>query len=160
MTTSGLRTRSAEAFGSSATLAAFRVAGYPALWLSETASGFGRAATQVAIGWLALVVTDSVLAVGAMFAARMVPALVLGIPLGGLVDRYDRRATLIVVNVAAMVPLLLAAFVGMNGTLAVTGLLVLSLALGVTDTLQGTATQTYSFDLVGPSGASAIHSTS
>ena len=29
----------------------------------------------------------------------------------------------------------------------------LSLALGVIDTLQGTATQTYSFDLVGASGA-------
>ena len=153
MTSSGLRTRSAAALGSSATLAAFRVPGYPALWLSEAASGFGRAATQVAIGWLALVATDSILAVGVTFAARLLPALVLGIPLGGLVDRHDRRATLIVVNVAVIVPLLLAAVVGATGTLAVAGLLVLSLALGVTDTLQGTATQTYSVDLVGTSGA-------
>ena len=109
---SGLRARSSAAFGSSATLAAFRVAGYPALWLSEAAAGFGRAATQVAIGWIALAATDSVLAVGATFAIRLVPALLFGIPLGGLVDRYDRRITLILVNLAATVPLLLAAVVG------------------------------------------------
>lgn len=153
MTTSGRRTRSVAALASSATLAAFRVAGYPALWLSGAASGFSRSVTQVAIGWITLTATDSILAVGATFAVRMVPALLLGIPLGGLVDRYDRRATLILVNLAAIVPLLWAAAVAANGTLAVTQLILLSLALGVVDTLSGTATQTYSFDLVGPAGA-------
>jgi MFS family permease len=151
--TSGLRTRSAAAFASSGTLAAFRVAGYPVLWLSGTAAGLERAATMVAIGWIALTTTDSALAVGAILAVRMLPALLLGIPLGGLVDRHDRRITLILVNLAAMVPLLWAAAVGANGTLAVAQLIVLSLALGVIDTLQGTATQTYSFDLVGAAGA-------
>jgi len=153
VTTSGLRTRSAAALGASATLAAFRVTGYRALWLSSAASGFGRAATQVAIGWLALAATDSILVVGATFAARLLPALALGIPLGGLVDRHDRRVTLIATNLALIIPLAWAAAVGATGTLGVTQLLVLSLALGVADTLQGTATQTYSFDLVGPAGA-------
>jgi len=91
--------------------------------------------------------------VGATFAIRLVPSLVLGIPLGGLVDRYDRRTTLILVNVAVIVPLLWATVVVANGTLAVTQLLVLSLALGVADTLTGTATQTYSFDIAGQGGA-------
>jgi MFS family permease len=141
------------ALSSSVTLAAFRVPGYPALWLSGAASGFGRAVTQVAIGWITLAASDSILAVGATFAIRLVPALVLGIPLGGLVDRHDRRATLILVNLAVTVPLLWAAAVAANGTLAVTQLLVLSLALGVADTLTGTATQTYSFDIVGAGGA-------
>jgi MFS family permease len=149
----GLRARSGAALASSVTLAAFRVAGYPVLWLSGTAAGLERAATMVAIGWIALTATDSVLAVGAILAVRMLPALVLGIPLGGLVDRHDRRVTLILVNLAAMVPLLWAAGVAANGTLAVAQLIVLSLALGVIDTLQGTATQTYSFDLVGAAGA-------
>lgn len=141
------------ALTSSATLAAFRVAGYPALWLSGAAAGFERSVTQVAIGWITLASTDSILAVGATFAIRLVPALLLGIPLGGLVDRYDRRVTLILVNLAVTVPLLWAAAVAGNGTPAVAQLLVLSLALGVADTLQGTATQTYSFDLVGAAGA-------
>jgi len=153
MTTSGLRTRSAAALASSVTLAAFRVAGYPALWLSGAASGLGRSVSMVAIGWITLTTTDSVLAVGAILAFRLIPALVLGIPLGGLVDRHDRRVTLILVNLVAMVPLLWAAAVAANGTLAVPQLIVLSLALGVVDTLSGTATQTYSFDLVGAGGA-------
>jgi MFS family permease len=153
VTTNGLRTRSAAALASSPTLAAFRVAGYPALWLSGAAAGLERAATMVAIGWITLTTTDSVLAVGAILAVRMLPALVLGIPLGGLVDRHDRRVTLILVHLVAVIPLLWAAAVASNGTLAVTQLIALSLALGVVDTLQGTATQTYSFDLVGAAGA-------
>jgi MFS family permease len=153
LTMSGLRSRSEAAFASSATLAAFRVPGYPALWLSGAAAGFGWSATQVAIGWLTLAASDSILAVGATFALRLVPGLLLGIPLGGLVDRYDRRATLVLVNLAGIVPLLWAALVAANGTLAVPILLVLSLALGLIDTLRGTATQTYSFDLAGAAGA-------
>ena len=149
MTSNGLRSRSEAALASSATLAIFRVPGYPAFWLSGAASGFGRAVTQVAIGWLALTVSDSILAVGATFALRLVPALLLGIPLGSLVDRYDRRVTLILVNGAVIVPLLIAAVVATDGALAVTELLLLSLALGVADTLGGTATHTYSFDLAG-----------
>ena len=109
--------------------------------------------TQVAIGWLTLAASDSILAVGATFAVRLIPALLLGIPIGGFVDRHDRRLTLILVNVAVTVPLVWAAVVATNGTLAVTQLLLLSLALGVVDTLRGTATQTYSFDLVGAAGA-------
>ncbi len=148
-----LRTRTVAAFASSSTLAAFRVPGYPALWLSGMASGFARSVTQVAIGWITLSASDSILAVGAAFAIRLVPALLLGIPLGGLVDRHDRRATLIFVNLAMTVPLLWAAVVAANGNLAVSQLLVLSLVLGVADTLSGTATQTYSFDLAGAGGA-------
>lgn len=153
MARNGLRTRSVAALASSPTLAAFRVAGYPALWLSGAASGLGWSATMVAVGWITLTASDSILAVGATFAVRLVPSLLLGIPLGGLVDRHDRRATLILVNVATMVPLLWAAAVAANGTLALTQLIVLSLALGLVDTLRGTARQTYSFDLVGPAGA-------
>jgi MFS family permease len=141
------------ALRSSGTLAAFRVAGYPALWLSGAVTGVGWSATMVAIGWITLATSDSVLAVGATFAVRLLPALLLGIPLGGLVDRHDRRRTLILVNLVAMVPLVLAAVAAANGSLAVPQLIVLSLALGVVDTLQGTAKQTYSFDLVGAAGA-------
>jgi MFS family permease len=153
VTKSGLRARSLTAVGSSPTLASFHAPGYPALWSSGAAAGFGRSATLVAVGWIALVATDSVLVVGATFAIRLVPSLLFGIPLGGLVDRYDRRATLILVNLAATVPLIWAAVIAGTGTLSVTGLLLLSLALGLIDTLTGTATQTYSVDLVGAGGA-------
>ena len=153
MASGGLRARSRAALAAGPTLAAFRVPGYPALWLSGAASAFGLAVGLVAIGWLALVVSDSALAVGATFAARFVPSLVLGIPLGGLVDRFDRRRTLVVVYFVGAAPVVGAAALSATGQLGLAALLVLSLVLGVFDTIRGTASQSYAFDLVGPEGA-------
>ena len=98
----GLRARSRAALTTGAD--ARRVPGrraIRALWLSSAAAAAGLAVGLVAIGWLALEVSDSALAVGATFAARFLPALVLGIPLGGLVDRYDRRRTMVVVDLSS-----------------------------------------------------------
>jgi MFS family permease len=149
----GLRARSRAALASGPTLAAFREPGYPALWLSSAASAFAMAVGLVAIGWLALVISDSALAVGATFAARFAPSLVLGIPLGGLVDRFDRRRTLVVVFFVGAAPLVGAAVLAATGQLGLAALLVLSAILGVLDTTRGTASQSYAFDLVGPDGA-------
>lgn len=155
MTTSpgGLRARSRAALTTGATLAAFRVPGYPALWLSGATAAAGLAVTMVAIGWVALVVTDSALAVGATYAARFLPALVLAIPLGGLVDRFDRRRTLIVVDLVYTVALVAAALLADRGGLGFAALLGLSLTLGVIDLVRGSATQAYAFDLAGADGA-------
>ena len=95
----GLRSRSTAALLAGPTLAAFRLPGYRALWLAGGAGAFGWSISLVAVGWITLLVSDSPFAVGATFAARLLPALLLGIPMGSLVDRFDRRTTLVVVNV-------------------------------------------------------------
>jgi MFS family permease len=151
--TGGLRARSRLALRSGATLAAFRIPGYPMLWLSGASAGFGWSVSLVAISWVTLEVSDSAFAVGATFAARLLPSLVLGIPLGSLVDRFDRRRTLILMNAAGG-----AAFLGVGllaglGHLDFVELLVLSLGLGIIDMTRGTAYQSYVFDLAGPEGA-------
>ena len=86
-----LRARSRAAFLTGPTLAAFRIPGYPALWLAGRGGRFGWAVSLVAIAWITLQVSNSAFAVGATFAARLLPALLFGIPLGSLVDRFDRR---------------------------------------------------------------------
>jgi MFS family permease len=149
----GLRARSRTALEAGATLAAFRVPGYRALWLASASSSFAAAVSLVAIGWTTLQVSDSALTVGATFAARFVPALVLGIPLGGLVDRRDRRSTLIAVGLVGVVPLIGGAALAGAGQLGLAALLGLSLSLGVLDTVRGTAAQSYVFDLAGAEGA-------
>jgi MFS family permease len=136
-----------------ATFAAFRLPGYAALWLSGAAAAFARSITLVAIGWTALLVSDSVLAVGATFAARFVPMLIFGIPLGALVDRFDRRTTLVAVNLIAVGPLLAAAVLGGNDLLGLPALIALSVVLGTIDMVQGTAAHSYAFDLAGADGA-------
>jgi MFS family permease len=153
LTMGRLRVRWRTALASGATMAAFRVPGYSALWLANASCAFGAAVSFVAIGWTTLQVSDSVLTVGATFAARFVPALVLGIPLGGLVDRHDRRSTLIVVGLAGALPLVAGAALAGAGHLGLAALLGLSLSLGVVDTVRGTAAQSYAFDLAGPEGA-------
>jgi MFS family permease len=135
------------------TLAAFSIPGYGALWTSTAASAFGWTASLVAIGWVVLDISDSPFAVGGTFAARLAPALVLGIPLGALVDRFDRRRTLIVVNVAGAAAALLVAAIAAAGRLGLAEIVALSVGLGVLDTLRGTAGQSYAYDLSGAAGA-------
>ncbi len=135
------------------TLAAFAIPGYPALWTSTASSAFGWTASLVAIGWIVLEISDSPFAVGGTFAARLAPALILGIPLGALADRFDRRRTLIAVNVAGAAAGLLVAGFAAAGRLGLVEIVALSVGLGVLDTLRGTVGQSYAYDLAGAGGA-------
>lgn len=153
MARGGVRSRSRAFLTTGSTLAAFRVPGYPALWASGNAGAIGWSVGLVAMGWIALEVSDSSLIVGLTFAARLVPALVLGIPLGAMVDRFDRRLTLVVVNVLSFVAMLLVAAMAAGGSLGLVEIVLLSLLLGIFDTLRGAAGQSYAVDLAGPEGA-------
>src|SRR6478736_4066154 len=83
--------------------------GFRRLWISLACSGVGLAASQLGLSWIALVATDSPLAVSLLFAARMVPSLLFGIPFGALTDRFDRRRILMRVNgLAALLGIVLA----------------------------------------------------
>jgi len=136
-----------------APLASFRIRGFVPLWLSGAGSAFAWSLTTVAIGWLALELTGSSLAVGLTFAARLAPALVLGIPVGIVIDRVDRRRTLVATNVATTAVCLLLAAAPAAGPAAVAALVVASVALGAVDTARGTASQAYAVDLSGAAGA-------
>jgi MFS family permease len=145
--------RSRAFLSTGSTLAAFRIPGYPALWVSGAAAAVGWSVSFVAVGWITLQVSDSPLAVAATFAVRLLPALLLGIPLGALVDRYDRRMTLITVNVLSLIAMLAVAGIAFADQLGLPEILATSLVLGTFDTLRGTANQSYAVDLAGPQGA-------
>ena len=127
--------------------------GFVALWLSAAASAFTWSLTSVAVGWLALEATGSSLAVGLTFAARLTPALLLGIPIGVLVDRVDRRRMLIGTNLAGTAVYLLLASAPPGGAAAIAALVLASIALGAVETARGTASRAYAFDLAGRSAA-------
>ena len=148
-----LRGRSPAFLVSGATLAAFRIPGYRALWAAGVAGAFGWSVSLIAVGWITLQVSNSAFAVGATFAARLLPSLLFGIPMGSLVDRFDRRTTLVVVNALGALALAGVALLAVAGHLGLPELLLLSLGLGIIDTTRGTAFQSYAFDLAGPEGA-------
>jgi MFS family permease len=77
------------------TFASLRI--YPAirwLWIGTITTNTAFWMYQVALGWLALVMTDSPLWVGLAGFAGGVPILIFALPAGVVVDRFDRRSVL------------------------------------------------------------------
>src|SRR5262245_4910025 len=58
-------------------------------------SACGDRLHQVAMAALVLGVTDSMASAGLVFVVSMLPYALFGLPIGALIDRWDRRATLI-----------------------------------------------------------------
>jgi MFS family permease len=148
-----IRDRSRAFLTTGSTLAAFRIPGYWALWVSAATGAVGWSVSFVAVGWIALIVTDSPFAVALAFAARVGPALVLGIPLGAVVDRFDRRLTLVTSHTAMFTVTVLVAALAAAGRLGFIEILATSVVMGGLDTLRGSANQSYAVDLAGPAGA-------
>lgn len=68
------------------------------LWLGNTASSTVRWLDLVALGIFSFDLTDSPSRVALVFFFRMLPRLLLSIPIGALVDRVDRRTLLLTVQ--------------------------------------------------------------
>ena len=85
------------AFATEAWVAPFRRPGFGVWAVAGTLSTFSSVLANVIFSWVALVITDDPLAVGAIFAIRFVALMLLGIPAGVLADRVDRRTLVIAV---------------------------------------------------------------
>jgi len=134
-------------------VAAFRIDGYANFWLSSAASALAWSASTVALGWMTLLVTDSPLAVGAVYAARVAPALVVGIPFGALGERWGRKRTLVTANLFTALLLLTASALAFNGYMNLAVLIGVALLLGTLEALRGTIAQSHAYDLAGPDGS-------
>lgn len=133
----------------SGTMAVVRAAGFPRLWLSLSLVGLGSAIGQVALSWVTLEITQSPLAVAATLASRLAPSLILGIPLGSLADRVDRRRLLIWANLATAAIGAFVAVAAAVDAINVPLIVLVSFVFGSIATMQTTATQAYVYDLVG-----------
>lgn len=69
---------------------------YLLLWCGQSISILGSQVTQIAFPLLVLALTGSAAAAGFVAAARTAPYLLLSLPAGALVDRWDRKLTMIV----------------------------------------------------------------
>jgi MFS family permease len=81
--------------------AALRYPNYRRLWLGSLTTSTGHWMQQVAVGWLALTLTNSAAWVGAVGFARGIPMLLFSLVGGVLADRLDRRRLLIWMQVIA-----------------------------------------------------------
>lgn len=96
---------------------------------------------QTATGWLVLVLTNSPALLGLATAAYWVPSLLLSVVAGVVADRVDRRRLLVITNGAAALLALVLALLTTSGLIEYWHVLVLSLLLGLTFTVQQPANQ-------------------
>lgn len=73
------------------------------IWTGQTLSEFGNGVSQLAYPLLMLALTGSPAAAGALAAVRAVPYLMFGLLAGALVDRWDRKRTMIICDLARAV---------------------------------------------------------
>jgi MFS family permease len=82
---------------------ALRHAPFAKLWTAQALSNFGDMLTTTGLALTAYGGTRSTLAVGLVFAARAVPNLLLGLVAGHLVDRYDRKGLMLMMDLVRAV---------------------------------------------------------
>jgi predicted MFS family arabinose efflux permease len=73
----------------------FRNRDYMLLWSGQVASTLGTTASQVVVPLLILAITGSPEAAGIAGALRFLPYVVFSLPVGALIDRWDRKAVMI-----------------------------------------------------------------
>jgi MFS family permease len=106
---------------------------YPAfrmLMLGTLASNTAFWMYQVAVGWLALEMTDSPFFVGMAGFAGGIPLLLVSLPAGVIIDRFDRRNVLVAAQVGVMVVAAVFALLVGTGLVGRVSMLVLVAAYG------------------------------
>jgi len=106
---------------------------YPAfrlLMLGTLASSTAFWMYQVAVGWLALQLTDSPFFVAMVGFASGIPLLLLSLPAGVIIDRFDRRNVLLVAQLGAVLIATLLAFLVGSGMIGRVSMLALVATYG------------------------------
>lgn len=95
--------------------AAFKYPAFRLVWLSSNFVAFGMWAERLAVGWLVLEQTGSVLLSAATFAAGSAPSIIAA-PIGGAVaDRFPRNRLLPITALIMVALILMIALVALNG---------------------------------------------
>lgn len=133
----------------SSPFAALRHRNFRLFWTGQCISLIGTWMQNVAQAWLVLQLTDSAFLLGLVAATQFVPMLVLSLVAGAVADRLPKRRLVIATQTSMM---FLAAILGAltyTGAVRYWHVLVLALGLGVANTLDMPARQSFIIELVG-----------
>ncbi len=109
------------------------------LWASSTVSALGDGLRRVALPLLTVQLTSDARLVALVAAAGTLPWLVVGLPAGALVDRWDRARTMTTVDLSRALVVAVLAAGAATGRLGVLVLTVLAFVLGCGEVLAETA---------------------
>ena len=108
----------------------------------------GQFVEEVALYWMAYEITGSAMALGVLGLCSATPRLILGAFSGVLVDRYDRKLLLILVQFGCALPISIFLAIYTFGTLAFWHLLVLEILFGSIRAINPSAAQSILGELV------------
>ncbi len=127
---------------------ALRSRNFRLYWLGQGISRIGTWMQQISLPWLVLALGGSPLQLGIVAALEFVPALVLA-PFGGvLVDRIDKRRTLLLTQSLATVQVVVLFALTVSGAVSIPLVMLLSFALGVVNALDMPVRQALVADVV------------
>lgn len=130
-------------------LLAFKLPAFRWLWLGSNFGFMSMMASDLTLGWLVLELTDSPFWVGAVAACRGVAQVGFSVFAGVLLDRYDKRRILLLVQCCnILLPLGLGVLL-LNGRILLWHLLLASLVQGVLTAVRTPAFNTMTYQLVG-----------
>ncbi|WP_239154638.1 MFS transporter [Amycolatopsis sp. FDAARGOS 1241] len=119
------------------------------LWSAATISMLGDGAYQAALPLLAVALSSDPVVISLVSVAMVLPHLVVGVVAGALVDRWERRRTMWVSDLAQAALLALTVVAGAFGLLGIPALLALAFLAGTGQLFFEVASQAYLPDLLG-----------
>jgi MFS family permease len=132
------------------TFRSLQVPNYRIFFAGHAVSVIGTWMQRVAQDWLVLELSDSALAVGVATALQALPTLFLGLWGGLLVDRLDRRKTIIATQAVSAVLAAALAVLTLTGVVQLWMVFLLALGLGLVTVLDVPARQAFVTEMVGP----------
>ena len=118
-------------------------AAFHRIWAASTLSSLGDGVYYSALPLLALTLTRDSTVFGAMEAVTLLPWLLFGLIGGALVDRWDRRRTMVVADLCRGLLLVLATAAVAGGFLSIGLLIAIGFLLGMGGVLFDTASMAY-----------------
>ncbi|MBW1598382.1 MFS transporter [Streptomyces sp. JJ38] len=118
-------------------------AAFHRVWAAAAVSSLGDGVYYAALPLLALTLTRDPTIFGIMEAVTLLPWLLFGLIGGALVDRWDRRRTMIIADLCRFALLVLALFALVGGFLNIGVLIAIGFLLGVGGVLFETASNAY-----------------
>ena len=113
------------------------------IWAASAVSSLGDGVYYSALPLLALTLTHDSTVFGMMEAVTLLPWLLFGLIGGALVDRWDRRRTMVVADLCRCALLVAATAAVADGLLNITVLIVIGFLLGIGGVLFDTASMAY-----------------
>ena len=130
-------------------LRAFSHRNYRLYWFGQLISLTGTWMQSTAQQWLVYRLTGSPLALGTVMFLNALPAMLLSLFAGIVVDRVDKRRFLLLTQTALMTPAFILAALTFTGVVQYWHILVLAVCLGLANTFDMPARQAFTVEMVG-----------